>query len=67
MEPLTPRESEIARLIARGLSRKAIADQLGISIHTVDQHMKNAAAKLPGKGSPKLRLVLFVVNLKRSA
>lgn len=65
MDPLTPREAEIARMIARGWSRKRIADKLGISIRTVDAHIANAAGRLPGKGHPKLRLVLFVIEERK--
>jgi DNA-binding CsgD family transcriptional regulator len=44
--PLTPREREIAELIARGLSNKGIADQLGISPATVTRHVANIVKKL---------------------
>lgn len=67
MDPLTPRETEVARLVVRGMSRKGIARELGISVHTVDEHIQTAAAKLPGAGPPKLKLVLFVLDLRRTA
>jgi FixJ family two-component response regulator len=35
LERLSPRESEVANLMAAGLSTKAIASQLGSSAHTV--------------------------------
>ena len=44
--PLTPRELEIARLIARGLSNKEIADELVISPATAARHVANILAKL---------------------
>jgi len=43
---LTPRELEIARLIARGLSNRAIADELVISQATVARHVANMLTKL---------------------
>jgi predicted ATPase/DNA-binding NarL/FixJ family response regulator len=43
---LTGRELEIAALIARGLSNKAIADELSISSATVARHIANMMAKL---------------------
>jgi ATP/maltotriose-dependent transcriptional regulator MalT len=44
--PLTPRELEIARLIAKGLSNKEIADELVISPATAARHVANILAKL---------------------
>ena len=36
----TPREVEILRLVAQGLTTKAIADQLGVSSRTVETHLE---------------------------
>jgi RNA polymerase sigma factor (sigma-70 family) len=44
--PLTPREHEIVRLIARGLSNREIADELVISPATAARHVANILAKL---------------------
>jgi DNA-binding CsgD family transcriptional regulator len=44
--PLTPREVDVVRLMADGLSNKLIADQLGISNHTTKFHISNIARKL---------------------
>jgi DNA-binding NarL/FixJ family response regulator len=38
--PLTPRETEILTLIGQGLSNKAVARRLGISVHTVKFHLE---------------------------
>jgi DNA-binding NarL/FixJ family response regulator len=43
---LTPREQEVMRLIAEGLSTKAIAGRLGVSSKTVDSHRANIMRKL---------------------
>ncbi|AQZ69196.1 hypothetical protein BKM31_53950 [[Actinomadura] parvosata subsp. kistnae] len=43
---LTPREREIAGLVARGLSNRGIADELVISPATVARHVANILAKL---------------------
>ena len=43
---LTDREREVLDLIAEGLSNKAIATSLHISIHTVKSHLRNAMEKL---------------------
>ncbi|MFN8678858.1 MAG: LuxR C-terminal-related transcriptional regulator [Thermomicrobiales bacterium] len=38
-EALTPRQLEILRLVADGLSNREIGDELGISARTVDRHL----------------------------
>ena len=43
---LTPRELEVLRLVARGMSDAEIADELVLSPHTVHRHIANARAKL---------------------
>lgn len=43
---LTPRERQIAWLIARGLAAKEIAHELRISIHTVRRHSEKIFDKL---------------------
>src|SRR5919199_774690 len=43
---LTPRQREVAILIAQGLTNRQIADQLVISERTVDTHVQNILGKL---------------------
>lgn len=43
---LTDRELEVLRLLARGKSTQAIADELDVSIHTVRNHVRNLTQKL---------------------
>lgn len=43
---LTPRESSVVRLVARGMTNKAIARQLGISPRTVEGHLNHVFEKL---------------------
>jgi DNA-binding NarL/FixJ family response regulator len=43
---LTAREHEVLRLMASGLDPRAIARQLGISVHTCRGHVKSVLAKL---------------------
>lgn len=44
--PLTQRELEVLRLVARGLSEREVADKLYISPHTAHRHLSNIRLKL---------------------
>ena len=45
-DPLTPRELEVVKLIAEGLTSEESAEQLSISPKTVDRHRANILEKL---------------------
>jgi DNA-binding CsgD family transcriptional regulator len=45
-ETLTEAEHRIAHLVAAGMTNKAIADELTLSRHTIDAHLKHIYAKL---------------------
>jgi DNA-binding CsgD family transcriptional regulator len=47
---LTPRELDVLALLAEGASNKAIARQLGISVHTVKFHVGSLLDKLDATG-----------------
>lgn len=51
---LTPREKEILKLIASGLSSKEVARQLYISTETVKQHRKNMIQRTHAKDTSSL-------------
>ena len=46
LEPLTPREQEVLRLLALGLANKEIASRMNISEHTVKFHVAAILGKL---------------------
>ena len=45
-ELLTPRETEILRMLSTGQAKKQVAARLGISFHTVNMHTRNIYEKL---------------------
>jgi DNA-binding NarL/FixJ family response regulator len=46
MDQLTPREDQVAMLVARGLSNKEVAHELGVCDGTVKLHVHNIMQKL---------------------
>jgi DNA-binding NarL/FixJ family response regulator len=46
VEPLTPREREVLRLVARGYTNQEIATELTLSLSTVKTHLEHIIAKL---------------------
>ena len=46
ISPLTPRESEVARLVTQGLSNREVGKALTISERTVDAHVQHILNKL---------------------
>jgi DNA-binding NarL/FixJ family response regulator len=46
MEPLTPRETEVLRLMAAAYTNREIADALGTAEGTVKIHVSNILGKL---------------------
>ena len=63
MKQLTERQAEVAGLVARGTPDKQIAAELDLSVRTVQNHIRTAASHIPGIGSPRHRLTLFVLNI----
>ena len=50
---LTPREREVLRLVARRYTTREIAEELVLSVRTVERHVENIYAK-PGVSSRRL-------------
>lgn len=46
IEPLTSREEDVLRYLVKGYIKKEIADELAISQHTVDMHLRSVYRKL---------------------
>ncbi|MGC2194862.1 MAG: response regulator transcription factor [Terriglobales bacterium] len=57
---VTPREEQVVALVAEGLSNREIAEQLGLSEHTVKKYLFRIFDKLGI--STRVELVLYAVN-----
>ena len=62
MKILTPREYEVANLVAEGKSNNEIAKELCISFHTVKTILENIYEKLEIKN--RLLLAVYITKLK---
>lgn len=54
MHELSPREREVVTAVMRGQPTKVIAGSLGISVHTVTEHLERACRKLGVRGRKEL-------------
>lgn len=63
--PITDREREIAMLVAGGMSNRQIADQLSVSVRTIDGHLYRIFAKLGIERRDQL-VRLFAEGTRRS-
>jgi DNA-binding CsgD family transcriptional regulator len=52
---LSDRELEVFHLIGRGFTTRAIAEELELSVKTVEAHKANIKAKLGLKSAPELQ------------
>ena len=58
LEELTDRERDVMRLVAKGLPNKLIADQLAISVRTVEVHRARVFDKMEVKSAVELANLL---------
>ncbi|MBC6456401.1 ATP-binding protein [Actinomadura sp. HBU206391] len=58
--PLSPRESQVAELVAEGLSNRQIAERLVVAKRTVDAHLEHILAKLGF--SSRTRIAAWVIE-----
>lgn len=63
MKDLTARQVEIAQLVARGMSSKAIARETGLAVQTVNNHIMDAAKRIPINGPARYRCMIWVLSL----
>jgi DNA-binding NarL/FixJ family response regulator len=70
---LSPRERQVARLVARGLVNKEIARELDLSVGTVKQHVHSIFLKLRAgnflepRGRGRYVLIQLMVKESRTA
>lgn len=60
---LSDRETDVLVLVAKGMSSKEIANQLNISVHTVNSHRKNITHKTGIKSVAGLAVYAMIHNL----
>ena len=59
LESLTPRETEVMRLVTRGKANKVIAGELGVSQRTVEIHRAHVMEKMQARSLAELvRMVM---------
>lgn len=56
---LTPREVEVTRLLCRGLAEREIARELGVSAHTVHDHVRAVRRKLSARSRSEVVAQVF--------
>jgi two-component system response regulator FixJ len=64
---LTPRERDVAEMVAEGYSSSAIAAELSISVRTVDHHRAAILAKMQATSLPQLLRFLLLVPRRSSS
>lgn len=57
---LSPRQREVAQLVSRGLTDMEIGRQMGVSVHTVRWHLREAQALLGARN--RVHLAVTVVR-----
>jgi DNA-binding NarL/FixJ family response regulator len=65
IEPLTPREKDVFRLLAKGAANREIAAELSISLRTVETHLAHIYGKLGARG--RMEAILCAVGIAEGA
>lgn len=63
VRPLSSRETEILELIADGLSSRAMAERLFVSVETVRTHAKNIIRKLDANGRAEAVSIAYRIGI----
>jgi DNA-binding CsgD family transcriptional regulator len=66
-ESLSPREFDVAQAVASGLSNKEVGSVLGISVRTVENHLRSIFAKLKIKSRVRLAFRLREIDQRDSS
>lgn len=59
-QKLTPRQQEVIRLVADGMTSKQVAEKLELSVRTVDRHIENMMRRL--KIHSRIELVKYAIR-----
>ena len=64
LEQLSPRQREVLRLVATGMSNSAVGAELGISTHSVENHLSGiyTMLHLPADQNPRVAAVLRFIE-----
>ena len=65
VEPLTPREEQVLKTVARGRSNQEIAEELHISLSTVKTHLASLMQKLHARNRVEIALWAFETGRMR--
>jgi DNA-binding CsgD family transcriptional regulator len=66
LEQLTKRESEVLRLVIKGMSNKAISEDLSISLETVKSHRKKIVSKIGLQKVTDLLNIFYNILIKKT-
>lgn len=61
---LTPRQVEVAGMVAKGMTAREISREIGATVGTVEQHIKQAAHRIPGETPARHKLALWFFQLQ---
>jgi DNA-binding CsgD family transcriptional regulator len=59
MVELSPRQKEIAALVAQGMTEREIAQRLGLAIQTIKNHKQVLYAKLGARNAAEMVTLLY--------